>query len=392
MLGIYLSPIYIIIHIFMLRWLLKWLKNVSRIFKNHLVQFLVIVVYAVFFGSVGIGFVMPKGTFYERLFKKMGNYALGISLYEFLVLLVFGIIRFFRRHRRFADLEKLNSRRHIAGWGLVAVLLISSICGYSIYHAHHIENTSYDVIIKKDGRRFTKMNIVLASDLHLGFNAGVAQVHQMVQKINAVHPDIVVLAGDIFDNEYRALEHPETLVRELKGIRTRYGVYAVYGNHDVEENIFSGFTFNNRKNRHPSHAMKSFLKRAHIKALSDRAVLINHSVYLYGRKDAMVTHRKKPSALFKGMNMNRPIIVADHEPRQLSSLANAGADLDLSGHTHNGQMFPANIIVSAMWPNSYGYQRIGSMDSIVTSGVGAWGPFMRLGTKAEICTIHVHFQ
>lgn len=392
MLGIYLSPIYIILHIFMLRWFLKWLGNVSRFFKKRIIQILIVILYAVFFASVGIGFIMPQGTAYERFFKRMGNYALGVSLYEWLVLMFLAVIRFFRRRSRYADLEKLDSRRHIVIWGLVAVLLIASISSWGIWNAHHIQETRYNITIKKDGGRFNTMNIALVSDIHMGYNAGVSHVRQMVNKINATSPDVVVIAGDIFDNEYAALDHPDQLIEEYQRLNARYGVYAVYGNHDVEEKIFSGFTFTASHHRQPSSKMKTFLKKAHIKVLNDKKVLINHSVYLYGRPDAMTMTRKEAQEITAGMDMTKPIIVADHEPRELNALSKAGVDADLSGHTHNGQMFPANIIVSALYANSYGYRRIGAMHSIVTSGVGAWGPFMRVGTKAEICTIHITFQ
>lgn len=392
MLGIYLSPIYIVLHIFMMCWFLKWLGNVSRVFKNRLVKLLIGILYIVFFASVGIGFIMPKGSVYERIFKQIGNYALGISLYELLILLIFAVVRFFRLHRRYADLEKLNSRRHIVCWGLAAVMLIGAISGYGIYNAHHIRTTSYDLTVKKDGGRFQSMNIALISDIHMGYNAGVSHVRQMVDKINASSPDVVILAGDIFDNEYAALDHPEQLIQEYQRLNARYGVYAVYGNHDVEERIFSGFTFTTNHHRQPSKQMKAFLKKAHIKVLNDQKVLINHSVYLYGRPDAMTMTRKKAQDITSGMDMTKPIIVADHEPRELAALSKAGVDVDLSGHTHDGQLFPANMIVSALYENSYGYRRVGLMHSIVTSGAGAWGPFMRVGTKAEICRIHITFQ
>ena len=78
--------------------------------------------------------------------------------------------------------------------------------------------------------------------------------------------------------------------------------------------------------------------------------------------------------------------------RELAALAAAGVDIDLCGHTHDGQMFPGNLIVRPFWENFYGYLQKGSMHNIVTSGVGLFGPNMRVGTKAEICSITVHFS
>lgn len=92
------------------------------------------------------------------------------------------------------------------------------------------------------------------------------------------------------------------------------------------------------------------------------------------------------------MNTSKPIFVMDHQPDDFLELSTSGMDLDLSGHTHNGQMFPGNIVTHLMWKNSYGYKKIHNLHSIVTSGVGVWGPNMRVGTKSEIVCITVNFS
>ena len=92
------------------------------------------------------------------------------------------------------------------------------------------------------------------------------------------------------------------------------------------------------------------------------------------------------------MDLSKPVIVIDHQPKELEELAQAGVDLDLCGHTHDGQVFPGNILVSLMWENSCGYLRKGEMHNIVTSGVGVFGPNMRVGTRSDICSIWVEFQ
>ena len=92
------------------------------------------------------------------------------------------------------------------------------------------------------------------------------------------------------------------------------------------------------------------------------------------------------------MDSSKPIIVIDHEPKELQELSDAGVDLDLSGHTHDGQMFPGNLTIKLMWENACGYLKKGNMHSIVTSGVGVFGPKMRVGTKNEVCNITVTFD
>lgn len=112
----------------------------------------------------------------------------------------------------------------------------------------------------------------------------------------------------------------------------------------------------------------------------------------YERPGRGIEVRKTPAEITQGMDMEKPVLVIDHEPRELQELADAGVDLDLCGHTHDGQMFPANIITDLKWENSCGYLKKGNMHNIVTSGIGVFGPFMRVGTKSEICMIEVNFS
>ena len=241
------------------------------------------------------------------------------------------------------------------------------------------------------------LKIVLVSDLHLGYNIGLRQMEKMVAKINAEKADLVVIAGDIFDNEWEAVQEPARMAELLRGIRSKYGVYACYGNHDIEEPILAGFTFRQRAPKASSPQMDAFLSDAGIQLLRDEGVLIAGSFYLYGRADAQrpgagISERKSPQEITQDMDKTRPIIVIDHQPRELAALAAAGVDIDLCGHTHDGQMFPGNLVVRPFWENFYGHLQKGSMHNIVTSGVGLFGPNMRVGTKAEICPITVHFS
>ena len=100
----------------------------------------------------------------------------------------------------------------------------------------------------------------------------------------------------------------------------------------------------------------------------------------------------EPEVILSGLDKAKPIIVLEHQPKQLEELERAGADMQLCAHTHDGQMFPGNLTVKLMWENACGYLKKGNLHSIVTSGVGVWGPAMRVGTDCEICPITIHFQ
>ncbi len=249
--------------------------------------------------------------------------------------------------------------------------------------------------IKKAGNR-KELNLVLVADFHLGYSIG-SHMQRMVEKINASKPDLVVIAGDIFDNEYEALDNPERLEKILRSIKSRYGVYACYGNHDIQEKILAGFTFPRKGKKMSDPRMDTFLEKSNIHLLRDEAVEIDNAFYLFGRADYErpgrgIRKRKLPKELVKEMDQKKPILVVDHEPRELKELADAGVDLDLCGHTHDGQMFPGNLVTDMMWENSYGYLKKGKMHNIVTSGLGVFGPDMRVGTKSEICRIKIKFN
>ena len=256
--------------------------------------------------------------------------------------------------------------------------------------------TPYEVTVNKAVEGIDEMKIVLVADLHLGYNIGEKQMRQMVERINEQNADLVVIAGDIFDNEWEAVNEPAALAGTLRGIRSKYGVYACYGNHDIEEPVLVGFTFHQNEKKESDPCMDEFLKNANITLLHDEGALIDGKFYLYGRADAHrpgrgIEKRKTPGEITAGMDKDKPIIVLDHQPKELQALADAGVDLDLCGHTHNGQMFPGNLMIKLMWENACGYLQKGQMHNIVTSGVGLFGPDMRVGTTAEICPITIHF-
>ena len=110
-------------------------------------------------------------------------------------------------------------------------------------NARWIRITPYQVKVEKQAGDLDSLKIALVADLHLGYSVGTAQMRQMVDKINAQNPDLVVIAGDIFDNEYEALDDPQELASTLADLESTYGTYACYGNHDIQEPILAGFTF-----------------------------------------------------------------------------------------------------------------------------------------------------
>ncbi len=396
MIAVYLLPLYILVNLYVFRWGIRYMSACSRLFKKHWIRAGIAIVYILVASSMGIGFLL-KPSMPERFFKGLGNYWLGVSLYMILTIVIVDIGRMILKRMKWVNQEKLSSRKTFVLTGTCCIVLIAAVSIYGIFHARNVQVTPYEVTVEKVCAGRNELNIVLVADLHLGYNIGTWQMQQMVKKINAQKPDLVCIAGDIFDNEYEALDDPERLIEIFKGIKSHYGVYACYGNHDIQEKLLAGFTFSKEQKKVSDSRMDAFLEEAGIQLLQDETVLIDDAFYLIGRPDYAkpgrgITERKTPRELTEELDLSKPVIVMDHEPKELQELSDAGVDLDLCGHTHDGQLFPGNITTALTWENSCGYLRKGSMHNIVTSGVGLFGPNMRVGTKAEICTIRVRFQ
>lgn len=395
MLAIYLSPLYIIGCIYVWLWFVRWLGACHDIFKRKGAKIAVAAVVLLAASSLPAGFFMPVNRF-GRLVNSIANLWFGVFACLLLVLILSDVVGLIIKKAGKGRRKQAGERKFTAIYGGICLSIIAVICVYGAVNARIVRVTPYEVTIPKDGGALDDLNIVLAADLHLGYNIGCAQMEAMVEKINASNPDLVVIAGDIFDNNYDALEDDQELIRILGSIESTYGVYACYGNHDVAEPILAGFTFPSEHKKQSDERMDKFLEAAGITLLQDEGVLIENSFYLFGRADAQrpgrgIEVRVTPEEITKNMDLSKPVIVIDHEPGELEELSEAGVDLDLSGHTHDGQIFPANLLMKFLWENPCGYLQKGNMHSIVTSGVGLFGPDMRVGTKAEICQIHVNF-
>lgn len=395
MVAVYLSPLYIIGNLYFLSRILKWMGACAAPLKKTWVHILAGLVYAFFALSMLIAFLMPVCRA-QRVMKLIGNYWMGVLLYMGLVIIVADLTRLILHRVKRVNQTRLYSEKTLAAAGAVCALTVAVFSVGGVIQARIIRVTPYEIAVDKQAGELEELNVVLVADMHLGYNIGVSHMEKMVKRINEQDADLVVIAGDIFDNEYEAVEEPERMIEVLKGIQSKYGVYACYGNHDIQEPILAGFTFGSDEKKMSSKKMDELLEKADIHLLRDEWVLIADSIYLYGRPDAErpgrgIDVRKTPAKITADMDLSKPVIVIDHEPRELGELADAGVDVDLCGHTHDGQMFPANLIVGMMWENSYGYLKKGNMHNIVTSGVGLFGPNMRVATKSEICPIRICF-
>lgn len=259
-------------------------------------------------------------------------------------------------------------------YGVLALILLgfAGLLGLAIYNAYVPVVRHLRLTIAKP--LAAPLRIAMVSDLHLGWLVGNHHLDQLKQIIQREKVQLLLMPGDIMDDDIKHYQtrqmhsHLQALVNQLP-----LGVYATLGNHDL---------YGNRV------AISTALQQAGVKVLTDQAVVINEQVWLAGRLDDVVGNRKATAELMPP-NLNQSIILMDHRPSEIDKNSQLPIDLQVSGHTHNGQIFPANFIVKYLNTVAYGYKKIRNTHVVVSSGYGFWGVPFRLGSQAEVWVIEL---
>ena len=395
MLAIIFVLIYLGLHVLLCMDTYYWIKAFRNPFKRIVVKIIFFVIFAALTSLILVNFFLPSGEL-KRLLSRGMNYYQGfiINLMMVLVIVHFAalVLKIFKVIPK--GFFSFNRRKAIAG--ICCIVISLGFSAYGFINANIIRTTSYNVNIDKKGE---DMKIVLVSDLHLGYSIGVRNIRDMAEKINRLDADVVCIAGDIFDNDYDSLDNPEGIKDAFLSIKSRYGVYACWGNHDVEEKLIGGFPSGLGGVKKQDQRMRELLEQSGVILLEDEAITVENKFTLIGRLDKEQPGNDSGSRLDISeidFNKNLPVICMDHQPSELKEKADAGIDIDLGGHTHNGQFFPLNLGIGLMWENPAGYMKVDGennhvMHNIVTEGIGVYGPFMRTFTKAEIVEVNVTF-
>jgi predicted MPP superfamily phosphohydrolase len=359
------------------------------LFINTAIPKISIYLYWAMFIFIAVSFIIARLSkdkvphFFEKFLNILGGYWLAAFLYFIILLGVIDIVKLILGIKRltFIGSKTIQNIYFISNMGalvIVAVLLI-----YGTYNASNLKTTKYSLKISKDAGNLKKLNIVMLSDLHLGDIVDKQRLSKMIIKINLLNPDIVILAGDIIDDYIQPFIEQD-MGAEFKKIHSKYGVYAVFGNHEYYGGAMDkiGYEYENS---------------ASFNLLRDKTVKIDNSFYLVGRDDLSSERytklkRKPMDELLLGTDKLLPIIVIDHQPVKFSEGEKAGVDLQFSGHTHSGQLLPANIVTKKLFENDFGLLTKGSYNVIVSSGVGTWGPPIRIGTSSEIVQVELEFK
>ncbi|MDE7162294.1 MAG: metallophosphoesterase [Anaeroplasmataceae bacterium] len=304
-----------------------------------------------------------RGNPFLEFVSSFGYILLGFFLYYVLALpIIIGI-------KKIISLIKKKEMKILGKSGiLIAAALSCIVCIIGVICAQVPETKNYklDIGLKQ------RMRITVVSDIHYGATGSMLSLDKMVHNINKTNADVVLLVGDVFDNKTKKLNH-EKFVTTMNKIESKYGTYAVTGNHEFMTNTLE--------------EIAKFYEGTNIRLLLDEEIVIQDVFRLVGRIDYR-GGRKELNEVITSNDL--PIIVLDHQP-QFYREAKDLADLQISGHTHNGQIFPGDLLIGLLNLIAYqspsdGLHHYDDFILSITRGYGTWGFPMRLSGPSQIVT------
>jgi len=319
---------------------------------------------------------------FTEIITWIGSFWLGIMVYSLFTVLLIDLSRIGNHFFHFfpaifyTDYQKTKSIVLLIS---VSIIMITVAAGFINARLPRIRH--FDIEINKKVNGDKSLKIVLVSDIHMGTLIAKRRTNHLVEKIINLKPDLVLFAGDIVDEDLAPVIR-RNLGEMLSHIKAKYGVYGITGNHEYIGGAES--------------AVK-YLRTHGINILRDTAVLVDDYFYLVGRDDRdkprfTGKERKSLEEIMAQVDRSYPVILMDHQPFNLAKTVEQGVDLQVSGHTHHGQLWPFNYITHAIYELSWGYKQIGQTHFYVSSGFGSWGPPIRLGNRPEIVEILVRFR
>ena len=247
--------------------------------------------------------------------------------------------------------------------GLISVIVVGLFIGWGYYNMNHVVKTDFTV----SSHKVNNLKLLAISDLHMGLSITLEKLSKYVDEMNRLEtPDFVFLVGDIVD-EKTDVSDMRSAFKSLSQLKSRNGIYYVYGNHDD---------------------IKKECEVHNIQVLEDEVKTIGN-ITLIGRKDASFS-RKSSSELLKNVDKKNYIIVLDHQPLDMKENASNKADLQVSGHTHGGQIWPLGILQAITTGTMrYGVKKIDQFYTVTTSGIAGWGYPIKTGAPSEYAYITV---
>lgn len=330
-----------------------------------------------------INLIIPILTFIICSFN-IRSYASILTLYLILSSIIADIIKIIWKY--LLKGKHLNFIPKFHKNGIIAIIIFAAIIISGVYGMNHIEPTEYNITTDKIDNNSYK--IVWVSDIHYGTVQNPQLVKDSISKINDLKPDIVVLGGDIVD-ERTSKEGMEEIFNELGQINSTYGTYFIFGNHDTQP---SKTALEGGNRTYSDEELNNSIKNNGIEILKDEKVTINDDIVLVGRCDAKleIINRTNISSILNDSDLSKYVVVLDHQPIESKNNSQQGADLQISGHTHGGQVFPVSLIEKMKGILVYGEFQFGDMKQIVSSGLTGWGWLLRNEAKCEYVIININ--
>lgn len=308
-----------------------------------------------------------------------------LIFYLFISSLIADLIRIIQKY--LIKEKHLNFIPIIHKKGLLAIIIFTIIILGSVYGMNHIELTEYNLTTDKiDNKSYS---ILFISDIHYGTVQNTQLVKDSILKMNNLKPDIVLLGGDIVD-ERTTKDSMQEIFEELGKINSTYGTYYIFGNHDRQPYTSD---YENGNRTFTDSDLDQSIEKNRIKILNDDKITINNDFVLVGRSDAEwedSINRTDVNEILNESDLSKYIVVLDHQPVEYEENAQEGVDLQLSGHTHGGQVFPYGMIYDLSGRLNYGEYEIKDMKQIVSSGLTGWGWPMRNEAKCEYVLININ--
>lgn len=311
----------------------------------------------------------------------IGALWLASMAYFFFSLVLLDVVRLINRFAPFFP-EAVNTNYGLAKLitGAVICIAVFTTVILGFINAKTPQVSSVNIKANKQNIAGKELNIVAISDIHLGTIITNSRIEKIVDKINSLNPDIVLMPGDVLDEDLAPVIE-NNLGENLKQIKSKYGIYAVTGNHEYIGGV--------------EPAVK-YLREHGVNVLRDSAVLIDNSFYIIGREDISTRgfrgiKRKPLDEIVENLDKSKPLIMLDHQPFKLEEAEQNDIDLQISGHTHHGQLWPFNYVTKKVYELSWGYKQKGNTHYYVSCGAGTWGPPVKVGNISEIVNIKLNY-
>jgi uncharacterized protein len=346
------------------------------------------ITYVVVFVFLAYGYLMSRVlertdfNYLHHIFYWVGSYWMAALVYLLMAAVVFDILGLTNFIFHFlpakGSLSYLHYKQIYFSVAFTATILLLL---YGSWNAANARLKTIELAVHKKADNLKTLNIVMVSDIHLGSLFGKQKVNHMVNRINSLHPDLVLLVGDLLDEAQNPIFKDQT-GEPLKMLQAPFGVYGVTGNHEYIGGI---------------NRAVHYIESLNVKLIRDTSILIKNSFYLAGREDRDINRfsakgRKSLNEVVQTVDHKLPVILMDHQPFGLNQAVENGVDLQLSGHTHHGQFWPINWITNKIYEVSWGYKQKGNTHIYVSSGYGTWGPPIRIGNHPEIVNIKLSFD